>query len=106
MNFGHNRPNSKDNTVPVTAPTANVTAMYFDQRWASSIASASSCLIPRQLAINAIAAQHPPNGTKMMWNANVNAICDRAHGTGSTASTETSDETKTVMRSHLTSAPP
>ncbi len=22
----------------------------------------------------------------MMWNASVNAICDRAHGTGSTAS--------------------
>ena len=47
MNFGHSRPNSNDSTVPVTAPTANVTAMYFDQRCASSIASASSCLIPR-----------------------------------------------------------
>ena len=32
MNFGHNSPNSNDSTVPVTAPTANVTAMYFDQR--------------------------------------------------------------------------
>ena len=47
MNFGHSRPNSKDRTVPVTAPTAKVTAMYFDHRWASSIASASSCLMPR-----------------------------------------------------------
>ena len=47
MNFGHSRPNSKDSTVPVTAPTAKVTAMYFDQRWASSIASGSSCLMPR-----------------------------------------------------------
>ena len=40
MNCGHSRPNSKVSTVPVTAPTANVTAMYFDQRWASSSASA------------------------------------------------------------------
>ncbi len=47
MNFGHSSPNSKESTVPVTAPTANVTAMYFDQRWASSIASWSPCLIPR-----------------------------------------------------------
>ena len=47
MNRGHSRPNSKLSTVPVTAPTANVTAMYFDQRCASRRASASSCLIPR-----------------------------------------------------------
>ena len=47
MNFGHSSPNSNVSTVPVTAPTANVTAMYFDQRWASSSASASSCLMPR-----------------------------------------------------------
>ena len=26
----------------------------------------------------------------MMWNASVNAICDRAHGTGFTASTQVS----------------
>src|SRR6478752_1442397 len=32
MNFGHSRPNSKVSTVPVTAPTAKVTAMYLDQR--------------------------------------------------------------------------
>ena len=42
MNAGHRRPNSNDSTVPVTAPTANVTAATFDQRWASSSASASS----------------------------------------------------------------
>ena len=29
--------------VPVTAPTAKVTAMYFDHRWASTSASRSSC---------------------------------------------------------------
>ena len=47
MNFGQSSPNSNVSTVPVTAPTANVTAMYFDQRCASSSASASSCLMPR-----------------------------------------------------------
>ena len=47
MNLGHSSPNSKERTVPVTAPTANVTAMYFDQRWASSIACGSPCLMPR-----------------------------------------------------------
>src|SRR3954470_21337932 len=85
MNFGHSRPNSKVSTVPVTAPTAKVTAMYFDQRWASCIASASSCLRARWLAINAIAAQDTPRGTRMMWNASVKAIWARAQGTGSTA---------------------
>ena len=47
MNRGQSSPNSKLSTVPVTAPTANVTAMYFDHRWASSSASASSCLTAR-----------------------------------------------------------
>ena len=32
---GHSIPNSKLRTVPVTAPTANVTAATFDHRWAS-----------------------------------------------------------------------
>ena len=47
MNRGHSNPNSNDSTVPVTAPTANVTAMYFDQRCARSRASASPRLMPR-----------------------------------------------------------
>ena len=47
MNVGHSNPNSNVSTVPVTAPTANVTAMYFDHRWASSSASASFFLIAR-----------------------------------------------------------
>ena len=71
----------------MTAPTANVTAMYFDQRCASSSASASLCLIARQLAISVMNAHDTPSGTRMMWNASVNAICDRAHGTGSTPRT-------------------
>ena len=51
MNFGHSSPNSNVSTVPVTAPTAKVTAMYFDQRCASRSASSSSRLIARQFAI-------------------------------------------------------
>ena len=47
MKVGHSNPNSNVNTVPVTAPTANVTAMYFDQRCARSNASASHFLIAR-----------------------------------------------------------
>ena len=31
-------------------------------------------------------AHDTPSGTRMMWNARVNAICARAHGTGFTAS--------------------
>ena len=86
MNFGHSRPNSNDSTVPVTAPTANVTAMYFDHRWASSSAAASLRFSPRWLAISAMAAHDTPRGTRMMWAASVKAIWARAHGTGSTAS--------------------
>ena len=47
MKFGQRSPNSNVRTVPVTAPTANVTAMYFDQRFASSSASESPFLIAR-----------------------------------------------------------
>jgi hypothetical protein len=47
MNLGQSNPNSNVSTVPVTAPTANVTAMYFDQRCASSKESASFFLMPR-----------------------------------------------------------
>ena len=47
VNAGQSRPNSNDSTVPVTAPTANVTATTFDQRCASCSASASSWRRPR-----------------------------------------------------------
>ena len=42
VNAGHRRPNSNDSTVPVTAPTANVTAATLDQRRASISAASSS----------------------------------------------------------------
>ena len=47
MNCGHSSPNSKLSTVPVTAPTANVTAMNFDQRCANWSAARSPFLMPR-----------------------------------------------------------
>ena len=46
MKCGQSRPNSKLSTVPVTAPTAKVTAIAFDQRRASSIAASSPRLSP------------------------------------------------------------
>ncbi len=42
VNSGHSSPNSNESTVPVTAPTAKVTAATFDQRCASSSATGSS----------------------------------------------------------------
>ena len=66
MNFGQSSPNSNVSTVPVTAPTANVTAMYLDHRCASSIASLSSRLMPRQFAISVMHAHDTPSGTRMM----------------------------------------
>jgi hypothetical protein len=48
---GHNRPNSKDSTVPVTVPVtmpmANWTAITADQRRASCRATASVLRSPR-----------------------------------------------------------
>src|SRR5689334_14645338 len=86
MNVGHNRPNSNVNTVPVTAPTANVTAMYFDQRCARTNASSSFRFNARQLAMRVMHIHDTPSGTRMICEPSVKAICARAHGTGSTAS--------------------
>ncbi len=47
VNAGHNSPNSNDSTVPVTAPTANVTATALDHRCASLNASGSPRRRPR-----------------------------------------------------------
>src|SRR3954464_7773032 len=40
-------------------------------------------------------AQDTPNGTRMMWNASVKAIWDRAQGTGLTAATATTSRRAT-----------
>src|SRR3954452_18165683 len=52
-----------------------------------------------------MAAQDTPNGTSMMWNAKVNAIWDRAHGTGSTARIGTTSAPNAVMATR-SCAPP
>src|SRR5262245_49489991 len=46
-------------------------------------------------------AQETPKGTKMMWDASVNAICTRAHGTGFTATRAAIDAaiSRTLSRS-------
>src|SRR3954468_2173143 len=44
-----------------------------------------------------IAAQDTPNGTRMMWKPRVKAICDRAHGTGSTALRATLDKARVAV---------
>src|SRR5438309_4119647 len=75
---GQSSPSSKDRTVPVTAPTANVTAMTFDHRRARSNATSSRLRTPRQFAISVIVGNATPIGTSRMWNASVNAICSRA----------------------------
>src|SRR4051812_30078538 len=75
---GQRSPNSKERTVPVTAPTANVTATAFDQRCASFNASASSWRRPRKFAISIIAGSATPSDARMMWNPSVNAIWLRA----------------------------
>jgi hypothetical protein len=46
VNAGQSRPNSNDNTVPVTAPTANVRPAACDHRRASVNAAASPCFRP------------------------------------------------------------
>ena len=78
MNSGQSRPISNERTVPVTAPTAKVTATTFDQRRASSIASASPCFRPRYSAISMIAGKATPRLARTMWNPSVNAIWLRA----------------------------
>ena len=88
MNSGHSRPNSNESTVPVTAPTANVTATTFDQRRASSSASASPRRRPRWLAISMIAGSATPSDARMMWNPSVNAIWLRAASSVVAASTK------------------
>ncbi len=78
MKRGQSSPNSKLSTVPVTAPTAKVTAIAFDQRRASRMASSSPRLSPSQLAIRMIAGKATPMQARTMWKASVNAINSRA----------------------------
>src|SRR3954449_3956355 len=45
--------------------------------------------------------QETPSGTRMMWNARVKAIWDRAHGTGFTAAASTRSFTAPLMPGRL-----
>src|SRR5919197_6443166 len=78
MSPGHSSPISKERTVPVTAPTANSTAITFDQRRASSSAASSPRLSPRQLAIRVSAGNAIPSEASTMWNPSVKPIWLRA----------------------------
>ena len=83
---GQSRPISYDSTVPDTAPTATSTAITFDQRRASSIATGSLRLMPIHSAVMVTAANATPKHARMMWNPSDDPICDRA-GTGLMAPT-------------------
>src|SRR3954447_5339898 len=50
-------------------------------------------------------AQDTPNGTRMMWNASVKAIWDRAQGTGMTAATATTSRRATTRASPRSTGP-
>src|SRR6266545_4520405 len=75
---GHSSPNSKERTVPLTAPTANSTATALDQRRARRSASASPLLRPRYSAISITAGKATPRQARTMWKPSVNAIWLRA----------------------------
>jgi hypothetical protein len=78
MNRGHRSPSSNDSTVPVTAPTAKVTAATFDHRCASTRQSSSPPRRPRQFAMSMIAGKATPRLARMMWKPSVIAIWLRA----------------------------
>src|SRR6266545_2407168 len=75
---GHSSPNSKERTVPLTAPTANSTATALDQRRARRSASASPLLRPRYSAISITAGKATPRQARTIWKPSVNAIWLRA----------------------------
>src|SRR5262245_5455657 len=78
MNLGQSRPNSKVRTVPVTAPTANITATAFDQLRASRSAASSFFFRPLHSAISITAGKATPKLARTMWKPRVNPIWLRA----------------------------
>src|SRR5262245_13360396 len=78
MNRGQSNPNSKVSTVPVTAPTANMTATAFDQLRASRSAASSFRLRPLHSAISMMAGNATPKQARTMWKPRVNPIWLRA----------------------------
>ena len=78
MRPGHSNPISNDRTVPVTAPTAKVTAITVDHRRASRSAAGSARRRPTAFAIRTIVGNPTPRQARTMWNPSVNAIWDLA----------------------------
>ena len=74
MKPGHNNPNSKERTVPLTAPTANSTAKTLDHRRARARQTASPVAMDRRSAISISNGNPIPIAAKTMWKASVKAI--------------------------------
>jgi len=64
---GQRIPNSKERMVPVTAPTANCTAITTDHRRASRKATGSLRRNPIPSITTVRSGNATPSGTRMMW---------------------------------------
>ncbi len=71
---GQRMPNSNDRIVPVTAPTANCTAMTTDQRRAIRRATGSLRCRPIPSMTSVSVGNATPRGTRRTWTASVKAI--------------------------------
>ena len=60
--------------MPLTAPTANMTATAFDQLRARRSAASSLRFRPRHSAISIIAGKATPKQASTMWKPRVNPI--------------------------------
>src|SRR4029077_14966452 len=78
VNLGHSSPNSKERTVPLTAPTAINTATAFDQLRARRMASSSFRFRPLYSAISITAGNATPREARTMWKPRGNPIWLRA----------------------------
>ena len=83
---GHKMPNSKERIVPVTAPTANCTAMTTDHRRAIFSAMGSLRQMPMPSIRSVSVGIATPRGTRRMCDASVNAIWMRLGSSASPAS--------------------
>src|SRR5207247_1233357 len=94
---GHKMPNSNERIVPVTAPTANCTAITTDQRRAIFSAMGSLRQIPIPSIRSVSVGIATPSGTTRMWVASVNAIWMRLGSSASRATESGSDVVFAVL---------
>ena len=88
---GQRIPNSNERIVPVTAPTANWTAITTDQRRAirSAVPSLRASPMP---SINKVrVGRATPSGTRRTWDARVKAIWMRLGRSAGSISSHTAD---------------